>query len=237
MRAFVLMSLATCLWTLPALADDDVEAQKRTISVSGHGEVDIAPDLALVTIAVETTNERAETAVTENAERSDRVVQSIKQLIGASDRVSTTGFSLQPRYEHRQGEMEPRITGYVASNSVRVESRRIDSVGKIVDAAIRVGANRVDQLDFTAENPEPARLDALELAGQRAKAQAERIAQSLGVRLGKVLSVAAGGPVPVFAKRYDMGRMAMAESAVAATPIEAGQVQVSADLSVVYEIE
>ncbi len=236
MKLVAVTSLCALALCGPAWGDD-CPPEKRTISVSGHGEVDIEPDVALVSLAVETVHERADAAVSENAERSDRVVQAIKQHLGDGDRVSTTGFSLQPRYEHRDGSPEPRITGYVASNSVRVETKRTDGIGKIVDAAIRVGANRVDQLEFTAENPEPARLEALSRAGKHAKAQAASIAAALGVGLGKVQSVSSSGPMPVYAKHYDgMARMAMAE-AVPATPIEAGQVRVSADVSVVYEID
>lgn len=234
----VLATVVVLTGAEPVRADgcDCGAASPRTISVTGHGEVSATADMAVVALAVETIHESAGTAVTENAGRSAAVAAAVKQLLGAKDRSETTRYSLQPRYDHRQGEAEPRIIGYVASNEVRVELHDVDAVGKVIDAAIRAGANRVGSLNFTVENPEPQQNEALELAGKRAREQAESIARATGVALGRVLSASSSQPQPPMPRRMEAYAM-IARDSVAATPIEAGDVTISADVNVVYEIE
>lgn len=210
--------------------------QRRTITVSSRGEVAVAADRAIVSIAVETVHPQAETAVAENAERSARAAKAIQGFLGAEDKLTTSRYSLQPRYEHIKGEMEPRITGYVASNEVRVETAALDAVGRIVDAAIRAGANRVGSLQFTLAEREPSAQRALQLAGERARAEAETIARSLGVRIVRVLSASASQGGPIVPYRKEMMAMARADG-LADTPIEAGDITIAADVHVVFEIE
>ena len=230
--------LALLTWPWPAVAADEccAAAERRTITVNGRGEVSVTADLAVIALAVETTNARADAAVTENAERSSRVASAVKRLLGKDDEVSTTRYSLQPRYEHRKGEDEPHITGYVASNEVRVELHDVNAVGEVIDAAIQAGANRIGSLSFTVEDPDPAQRRALELAGQRAREQAETMAAAIGVKLGAVISANAGYPQAPMPRRME-SFAAMARDSMPKTPIEAGDVTVNAEVNVVYEIE
>ena len=71
------------------------------------------------------------------------------------DKLTTTGYGLDPQYAPiKSGEPnQPRIVGYVARNQVRAETHAIEAVGKLIDAATTAGANRVDGLEFTLEQP------------------------------------------------------------------------------------
>lgn len=236
--ASVLLALGLLGASVPSLAAAQIQPAeaRRTISVSGRAEISVPADRAIVTVAVETIHKQAQAAVAENAERSASTAKAVQALLGPNDKVTTTRYSLQPRYEHLQGQVEPRISGYVASNEVRVETAALDSVGKIVDAAIRAGANRIGSLQFTiTERDEPARR-ALELAGQRARRQAETIAASLGIQLGEVISASSSESAPIVPMKMEMMAMARADL-VADTPIEAGDVTISADVHVVFAIE
>jgi uncharacterized protein YggE len=71
----------------------------------------------------------------------------LKQQLASNGKVSTTGYGLDPVYEPRDrgaAPAAPRITGYIARNEVRAETRSIDAVGKLIDAATKAGANRVE---------------------------------------------------------------------------------------------
>lgn len=219
-----------------ATADDGHAEDRRTITVNGRAEVSVPADMAVLGLSVETTSPRADTAVTENAARSEKVAKAIRGLLGKEDKVQTAGYSLQPRYEQRKDNTEPKIIGYVASNEVRVEVHDVDAVGKIIDAAIQSGANRVGSLAFTVEDADPPRRQALERAGRLAREQAETIAGSLGLKLGRVMSANAGYPHSPMPKRME-AFASMARSSMPETPIEAGDVNVSADVTVVFEIE
>lgn len=235
-RGFRTLAVAALLpMATAALADD---APRRTISVTGNGEVKVPPDLAVVSFAVETTAATAGAAVVDNARKSSQLAEALKRQIGSSGKVVTTRYSLDPVYEQRDrgaALQPPRITGYVARNQVRAETSAIDSVGKLIDAATQAGANRVDNLAFTLEQRGPAQSEALKRAGEDARRQAEAAAAALGVKLGPVQS-ATTGPHHILPPQ-PLARMAMAAEMGAPTPVEAGDVTVPAMLQVTYEIE
>jgi len=221
----------------PSARADETAATRRTISVTGQGEVTASPDLAVVTVAVETTGPSATAAVGENAKRSAAVVNALKGLVGKDDKVTTSRYSLEPHYQSsKPGEaIEPRIVGYVARNEVQVETHKIDGVGALIDAANSAGANRVSGLQFTLSNRNEQLRAALEKAGSEARAQAESVAKALGVTLKEVASATAStGPV-IQPRYFERGVAAM--EARAPTPIEPGTVSVSATLQVAYTIE
>lgn len=232
-----IVALVLALAGAPALAQDGDTPPPRTLTVVGNGEVKASPDVAFIQLAVETTAENAAKATNENARRTTAVIDALKKKIGNQDRVTTTGYSLQPQYANRRpgSEAPPEITGYVASNRVRVESRDLTKVGELIDAAIAAGANRTDALYFTLENRSPHLREALTEAGAEARAQAESIAAALGVSLGEVLNASTTGapiPGPIYRERM----VAMAADAMS-TPVEPGEVEVTAILSVTYRIE
>jgi hypothetical protein len=220
----------------PVRAEDQAVASKRTIAVTGQGEVQAVPDRVVISFAVETTAARAGEAAAENAKRSAAVSTALKGKLAAEDTVTTSRYVIEPRYDTtRTGEQrEPRITGYVARNEVTVESRQIEQVGTLVDTAIGAGANRVGGLQFTLAKRADALHTALEKAGAEARAQAESVARGLGVRLKGVLSASTGAVPVLMPRRFEMAAMSADR---ATTPIEPGELTVSATLQVTYEIE
>lgn len=238
-RRWALRAVLPLLLTVgvPARAQEKTAEPRRTIAVSGQGEVQAIPDRLVVSFAVETTAARAAEATAENAKRSSAVAAAVKPLLGADDTVVTTRYALDPRYETvRPGEQrEPHITGYVARNEVQVESRQTDKAGALLDAAIGAGANRIGGLQFSLSKRTESVRAAIEKAGADARAQAESVAKGLGVRLKGVVSATTGTPPVIMPRRFEVGMMAA--EARAPTPIEAGEITVSATLQVTYEIE
>ena len=214
--------------SMRAAASED-EPKRRTIQVTGYGEVSVSPDLAIISFAVETAADRASEAVEQNADRSSKVAAAIKQRLDSKDRVSTTRYSLEPRYQQpeRGSTAPPRITGYVARNEVRLETHRLDRVGQLIDAASGAGANRISELQFTLEDRNPQLRAALAKAGEESRAQAESIASALGVSLKQVVA-ASTQFAPIVPRRYEGAAMMAAAEARAPTSVEPGEVTVSA---------
>ncbi len=161
------------------------------------------------------------------------MIDALKSKLGDKGKITTGGYSLNPEYDQRASE-KPRIIGYSAQNSVTVHTGALELVGALIDSAIAAGANRVNSLNFSVKDDTKARSEAIAIATRDARAQAEALASALGVKLGKVLkatTVAQARPIPM-----RMGR-AMAMSASAATPVEPGEVTVSATVSLTFEIE
>jgi len=233
--AVTILSVAISRW---AIAEEKANGTRHTISVMGQAEVSATPDLVILSLAVETTAPKAADAVNENASRGAKVASALKSLIGKDDKLTTTRYSLEPRYEQgKRGEpSEPRIVGYVARNEVQVETHKIDAVGGMIDAAINAGANRVSGLQFTLANRNEQLRAALEKAGAEARAQAESVASALGVKI-KGVQTASTSAAPIIQPRHFEAYGVAAMEARPPTPIEPGTVSVAATLQVTYEIE
>lgn len=203
------------------------------IEVSGTAQVSVPTDRARVSFAVETEDARADVAARQNAELMTRVMDATRASDVRGLSVETFGYSLNPRYAGGRGETEPRIAGYRALNHIRVTVDDVDAVGGLIDAAIGAGANRIASIQFEAIDTEPARLDAVRQAVQKARAEASAIAEALGVQLGGVLEVRGGAqaPTPVY---RSMARMEV--QAAAPTPVEAGNQTVTAHVTVRFAV-
>jgi len=229
---FVLLALVPS----PARAAEPTIEQRRTLAVTGQAEVKAKPDRVVVSLAVETTAARAADASADNAKRSAAVADAVKRLLAPDDVVTTTRYTVEPRYEQpRPGEArEPHVTGYVVRNEVDVTSGRPEQAGALVDAAMGAGANHVDGLRFTLARRDEVVRQALEQAAADARAQADALARGLGVRVKGVITAAtSAGTMPV-PRRFE----AMEASAMRTpTPIEPGEASVVATVQVTFEIE
>lgn len=235
-RAFGLTALMA-----PLLAVGSMQAQGATnpagegfipkIVVSGHGEATVVPDRATIVFAVETRAATADAASSQNAELQQAVIQAIKARGVATSDISTVGYQLHPEMSY-EGK-EPRVIGYVAQNSVQVTVRQIGETGRIIDAAIRAGSNRVNSLNYQSSKAAETRRLAMGKAVENARADAEAIARAAGGSLGSLIEVVStGGGQPSPMPRM----MAMAEGRAAAdTPIEAGEQTMSADVQVTWK--
>jgi uncharacterized protein YggE len=151
--------------------------------------------------------------------------------------LETMGFNLQPQYERSSGEV-PRIRAYRAVNNVSVTVNDIESVGAVIDAATGAGANRVASLRFDARDTQEARLEALGIATEEARRQAEVLAAALGYRLGPPLEVHGNAQSPM-PPPMPMMRGALAyetQSAGPTTPVETGDQTVSASVTIKYRL-
>lgn len=209
------------------------------IQVSGTAQVFVPSDRARLNFAVVTEAETADQAVSENAERMEAVIAALRGTGAAGLRVESWGYDLQPRYARptNNGDQEPRIIGYMAANNVRATVDDVEAVGRLIDAAVSAGANRVTSLQFEARNTDAARADALRQAVQNARSQAEAMAAALGQPLGPALEVHGGAhaPMPPPMPYMEMARVASAPMA-ADTPIEAAESSVTANVTIKYRL-
>ena len=216
-----------------AAAQQKPVPQPPTITVNGEATISAEPDQAQVDIGVTTQARTAPEASKENAERSNRVLAEVKKLLGKGDEAKTSGYTLNPQYRYPQGG-KPEIVGYVANNMVRIKTARIDDVGKLIDAAMQAGANNINRLLFTLKDEEAIRLEALRQASAKARAKAEAIAASLGLRVVRISAVNEGDRS--FQPVMRQAQMARAEAAAAPTPIEAGTVEVRSTVTLAIEV-
>ena len=206
------------------------------LEVSGYAEVQVAPDRATIVFAVETEASTAAQAGADNASRMTAVLAAVRALPIEGLRVESFGYNLQPVYRYDEPDRRQRIDGYTVQNHVRAIVPDPPVVGRIIDAAVNAGANRVASLSFEASNTDQARQDALRLAVERARAQAETIVGAMGATLAGPLEVRGGAEVPRPYMPVMRGEM-MAMAPDMSTPIEAGSQTVSASVTIKYRIE
>lgn len=212
------------------------------LSLSAEGKVTRAPDIATFSAGVVSQGSTASAAMTANAADMTRVIAALKKAGVADKDIQTSNLSLSPVYQPQRnlpdGRVEPaqpRIVGYQANNTVSVRQRRLAEMGKVIDALVTAGANQVNGPGFELDDPEPAQDEARTAAMKKARARAELYARAAGLRVGRILSISESGgwspPQPV------MYRMAAMDAAPApSTPVQAGELQMTVNVSVQFEL-
>jgi len=203
------------------------------VTTSGNGEARATPDRATIFIGVQSRAATAAAAASDNGRRQKAVLDTLKALGLAGEQLSTINYNVQPEMTYPQGGT-PRVVAYNVTNTVRAEVKRIDDVGKIIDAALAKGANEISSLQFTSTKADSARRAALAEAVANARSDAEAIAKASGGSLGTLLEVSSVAPTirPIM---YDRGMMSMAKAG-APTPIEPGEMTVQANVTAKWAI-
>lgn len=206
-------------------------APVKGITVVGTGRVTAKPDMATIRLGARTQAETAQQAQQANAEQMDAVVRSIKGLEIPDKDIQTSGISLHEIYGDERAGTQGRIVGYEASNVVTVHVKDLSKVGAVLDEAVRAGANVAGGIQFGLQDDSQQRKEALKMAIQGAQGKAEAIALAMDRTVTGVESVpeeTVSPPVPVYGLRE------MAQAATPPTPIEPGELEIAANVRVVY---
>jgi hypothetical protein len=207
------------------------------ITVQGTGEVRADPDEATVRLGVVGQATHARAAQEKVNQVANAVIAALRALgVEAAD-LQTSELQLNPLYVPVQpgtpAAEQQKIHGYQASNVLSVRLVKLGLVGQAIDAGLGAGANEVQGVSFDLRDDTAARHQALELAAGEARGKAQAIAKALGVRLGEVLEAAEGGISTVAPQLFAKQAMAMADRS---TPVAAGQLTISASVTIRYRI-
>lgn len=209
------------------------------VRVAGEGEVQADPDHATVRLGAVAQAEDAAAAQQQVNQVMQRALEAVRNLGVDEKNIRTSGLSLYPVYDQpppdpRTGQArEPQIRGYTASNVITIELSELAKIGDVIDAAMGAGANQLQGVDFALRNDTEARAAALRAAVEQARRKAETLAQATGRPLGMLVEINEAGvelrpPEPMYAAR------GMAMEAAARTPVQPGQLTVTARVSMVY---
>ena len=236
--AFAAMLLTGAAAVAQAQTDGDAVQgsmfRATTLSVSAHGDVKTAPDMATISLGVETQAPTAAQAMAANADRMSQVVAALKRGgIPARD-IQTSGLNLGAQYDY-QPNVPPKLNGYTASNQVTVTVNDLARLGPSLDAVVAAGANQVNGVSFGLKDAQAAEDAARVKAVQALQARAALYAQASGLRVVRLVNLSEGGgyspPSPV---RFAMAKAMVADAAP--TPVEPGQLSVRIDVSGLYEL-
>lgn len=218
----------------PQATAADPAPAPRTISVTGEGKAAAAPDMAVVTIGVQSEAPTAAAALRQNSADMTATINTLKEL-GIEDRdIQTSGLSVNPRYDYERNRSQPEVIGFTASNRVTVRLRDLSAAGAVIDQAVQSGANSLGGVSFAFSDPKPLYDDARRDAVADARAKADLLTNAAGVRLGKLLYIQEGYAASPQPRPY-AARMEMAQDV--AVPMEAGESTVNTTVTLIYEIE
>lgn len=242
MKARYLLGLVTLSTLALGTAQMAVAAEAQlppSVTVTGTGRVFSRPDMAEVNVGVVSQAPTATAALTANNAAMNNLMALLKSN-GIEDKdILTSNFSVNPVYSDQPQSSSvprpPKIVAYRVDNTVQAKIRKIGTLGAILDAVVRGGANSINGISFSIAQPEPVEDRARTNAIADAKRKAEIYASAAGIKLGRVLyiteNIDRGIPIPA----YRMAKVAM--DAAESAPIAAGEQEISATVQVVYAIE
>ena len=199
---------------------------ERWISVVATGEASVAPDLAVVSLAVSGSGKELTPTRDDVNRRSTSVLARLRELGLADADLNAPDVGIHPEYDFRKGQ---RLIGYRVTRQMTVKVRDLDRLGEVLDGLVAAGANEVHGAQMSASDPSAAEHEALRSAVTAARTKALAIAEAGGVVLGDLARVeeepAHGGPVP-------RARMLAAAGGIADAPTEVA----AGDLTVTRQV-
>lgn len=208
-------------------------AQAPEIVSVGRGDTVIAPTSAAFSVSVTTRAATAAQAAAENAKRLESTLRWLRSLGLAPTDLTTVGYSVGQHYEEQRDRRTP--AGFVARNTVRVEVRRLDDLGRVIDAALSGGATEISAPQFLSTNAREARRAALAEALREARTDAEAIARAAGGALGRLISANSGVSGPMYREAYGEVMLASGTSGGMPTNIMPRDLTITAQVTARWE--
>lgn len=237
MRTIIIGSLLGAFFGVaPVTAQQTVPSVPQVVTV-GRGDVDIKPDRAQVLFSVETRASTAATAAAENSRRQRAVLDTLQQLGVAPDQLQTAYLQVTPEMVYPGQGLPPKVSGYLARNSVRVEVLKLDQTGILVDAGLAKGSTGIGGLQFYSSKEAESRREALSKAVIAARLDAEVMAKAAGYRLGELLEII-GNQQPSSPVSFGMElRSARASIDTGPTPVNPGEIKISQTVTVRWAVK
>jgi hypothetical protein len=227
-RRLIPLALAMAIIFLPTAFAEE----KKGIWIIGEGKVEVSPDIAILSLGVEVQGKTVEQAQQKASNAMEKIIGVLKSGGIAAKDIQTT------RYRIDSITREGKVTGYEATNLVKVKIRDIDRVGEILDRVVSAGRDlvRVKGINFTIDDPTPYKSQAREIAMSEAKAKARELSQLAGVRLGKVIYIQEISPT-WYGRWYGPEVLeSRIEAPPMPPPIEPGELEITLTLEVGFSI-
>ncbi|MDK2982291.1 MAG: uncharacterized protein PWQ55_2638 [Chloroflexota bacterium] len=229
----LVMGLAACAPAGPAAAN----AQIPQISVTGSGIVYVVPDIAYINVGVRSQGDTVADAMDANNAQAQAIKDTlVAQGVNETD-IQTSSFNVYPQSDYDFQGVITR-TYFSVENNVFVTVRNLENLGTILDAVASSGANSIYGINFDVTDKTEAQTSARQLAVDSARAQAQELADAAGVKLGDISFISSSYSYPnVSAGYYGMGGGGAAYAVSESVPIASGQIQVSADVTITFNME
>jgi uncharacterized protein YggE len=215
-----------------------------TLTVRGEALLDKPADQLQIALSVVTEGKEAAQVLEENSRQTQAVIDAMLRAGLDKKEYQTGGLNVHPLYSQRPRaaageEWSPEIVGFRASHRLNIKTTKLELIGSIIGAASEAGANTIDSISFGLADPRTHRQESIKAATENAVADAKTLAEAAGIRLVRILSINLDhAHAQPFQRDMMMGRQMMAmEAGAGGPPVQGGDVNVQASVTVVYEIE
>lgn len=205
-----------------------------TLTVTGDATVRRPPDHATVTFRIETTNDQAAAATSDNAATANALNAKLATLGIPAGAITTSGYGLT--YTPRPPKPDPGSTqryGYTVERTIEVAVDSVNGTGAVVDAGVAAGVSGVNGITFGLRDRSAAQRSAQAAALADAVAQARSLAAAAKVRLVRLLAISPSGGV---VQPLTLAGTRVMMPAAVPTTIDAGDLSVRASVTLQYEI-
>jgi uncharacterized protein len=240
-RSLVLLTVLVAAALANAQTDSSSVIAKgiRSIAITATDRVTHQADVATVHIGYELYGPDQPAAYAAASQASNAIVSALRSAGVPSDTIESEQQSVAPMDTYQLNQLpanERASHAFVAQQSWTVRTSA-DTAARILDIAVKAGANKSGNIDWSLKDPNAASAEAAAKALQRARTQAEAMASGLNVKLGQLLyasnEVQAEPVRPVAMMAMDM----KAKAAPQPLAINARQIETSATVYAVFAIE
>lgn len=173
--------------------DITTKSSSGELAVVGEGKVDVIPDSAQVEVGIVVSNastvDEAQKRITEV---NNKAIDALSKLGIDKKDIKTSNYSINPNYSYEGRRND--IIGYNGNVTLSIKVKDMKKMPQVIEEVTKAGANQVFGSSFSVENPEKYREEARSKAIENARAQAEKLAGSLGIRLGKIVNIVESSP-------------------------------------------
>ncbi len=230
LAAAALLALTSATGCTTKVVTSPAGAAINSVTASGSGKVSATPDEATMSFGVNSRATDAGKALAAASKTAEKISAAVAKAGVDKEDIQTSGVNLYP-----QSNSSGKITGYDANLSLNVKIRDLDAIGKVIAAANAAGANNISGPGFGIADDAEYRAQAIEKAVADARKSAEAMAKAAKRTVGEVLSISSSN-VNVPGPFYDMA-LSSKSAGLESVPIEPGQLDVTAELTIVFELK
>lgn len=214
-----------------------MDQQVWTISVQGEGKVQATPNIARISLGVQTENSKVEVAQSENTKKMNDLIAELKKMGIAPSDINTEFYSISPMYDWVDGKQSLRAYQVSQNVVVKLRNEKIDQLGLIIETSAKLGANQIGNLSFTIDDQENLNKQARQKAMEQAQEKAKELAAQAGIKLGRLVSFNEWQPYPEQPVYKSMAMEGYGGGSMSAPTIEPGSQDVVVNVSLIYEVE
>lgn len=212
------------------------EDEMRTITVNGTGFAEVSPDRATLQMSIVAREPTLAAAQKTAADVTNKVLKMLDRMSIDRKQVDTTGASVRPDYRWNREKEEQELRGYISERQISVEIRDLEKLGAIVEGAVDAGVNQVSPPQLDSSKRKDTYRKALRVAAEDARDNAAQLADALGAKLGKVISINSGSNQPRPPVPYAANMRTLSAESDAVESYNAADLSFNAAVTVVFEL-